>query len=41
MSNVHDINTYYSWLVYYLGNTNSDGFISTAFKMSYPILIKR
>ena len=41
MTDVHDINTCSSWLIYYLGNKNEDGFVSTAFKLRYPILTKK
>ena len=40
MSGVHDINTCSSWLMYYFGSKNEEGFVSTAVKLGCPMLTK-
>ena len=41
MYDVHDIHTYTSWLMYYLGSKNKDEFITIAVRMGCPMLTKR
>ena len=41
MSNVNDRKTCSSWLMYYLGSKNEDGFVSTAVKLRYPMIPKK
>ena len=41
MPDVHDIHTYSSWLMYYLGSKNEDEFITTAVRLGCPMLTKR
>ena len=34
----HNLETKYSWLIYYLGKKDEDEFVSVAIKLGYPIL---
>ena len=41
MSDVNDINTRSSWLIYYLGSKNEDEVVTTATKVGCPMLTKK
>ena len=41
MSDVNDKNTYFSWLMYYLGTKNGDEFVSTTVKLGHHMLTKK
>ena len=41
MSDINDIKTCSSWLIYYLGSKNEDEFVSTAVKLGYHLLTKK
>ena len=41
MSDFNDKETCPSWLMYYLGNTNEDEFVTTTVELGYPMLTKK